>query len=536
MARQQVGYDPGTEVLRPTITPNREMIRPQSVESRLSQDKAYLLADALGSATVALQKWNAEQEQRKTEEQARKIPAYIEQFRKDWEGGAVTQAQVREKIPETVPVIAARVAEGLGSQEGEKAIRELMGRVMEDDSLKLDTEARTKFIQEQRDILWNNIQGQNNEFYSSGFLKSFDAMRDQYENQFLQQTAQYHNKVQEETFSKDVEKIFLNGGDLTQLDDLYNRSSSLDNVTRKNIVVNTVTNSAFYYDDPTMLDKIPTKFLNAELKAKIESSKKQIEAYRMQKFQNAKTLEAYNRSEGLRKAKVGMIDTVVGGGTIDPAKYKDDPEAFEFAMNVNNAKRLPEATSAANAQKIRNEILTNSTIGGTASVPEFIDQILQNQYLNSDDKKKLIDEVPKLVEGNIAMRDPMVETYVNSRIDPRLKTLEQSTNSQIQTLLAGRNLRSEVMRSFDNGLRIAFEAEYRDTGKWPTGKRKLEIIDLEVDKAERQLEKLTSINSLNDFKTDAGGNKVPANNNTAPPPGGKKKVPVPGMPGVYRYE
>lgn len=534
MARQQVGYDPGAEALRPTITPNFEMVQPQSVESRLSGNRGLQLAEALGSANASLQKWNAQREALREQEQLRKIPAYIEQFKQDWDGGAVSQAQVRERFPETVPVIAARVAEGMGLQEGEKAARDVMAQIMQNDSLKLDSNARKAFIEEQRNTLWNSVQGKNNEFYASGFLKSFDNMRDQYENQFLQQTAQYHNKVQEETFSKEVEQIFLNGGDLEQLDAAYGRSSSIDNLTRKNIVVDTVTKAAFYYDDPSMLDKIPTKFLNADLKDKIAGEKKKIEMYRMQKFQNAKTLEAYTRAEDLRKAKVGMIETVVGGGVVDPAQYRSDPEMFQYALEVNNVKRLPEATSAANAAKIRNEILTNATIGSTASVPEFVDAILANPQLNHDDKKKLVDEVPKLVEGNIAMKDEMVRSYVDSRLDPRLKSLEQSTNARVQTLLQGRNLRSEVMRSFDNGLRLAFESEYRDTGKWPTGKRKLEIIDLEVDKAERQLENLTRIDAMNST-TPTPTAQQPAQT-TPQASSGRKKIPVPGMPGVYRYE
>lgn len=535
MARKEVGYDPGAEALRPTVSPNFQMIQPKSVESRLSGNTGYQLAEALGSANAYLQKWNEKYEADKTEAQARKIPAYIEQFKQDWDGGAVTQAQVRQRFPDTVPVVAARVAEGMGAKAGEDAIRGIIGKVMEDDSLKLDTEARKQFIEEHRQAAWDSLKGKDNEFYSSGFLKSFDSMRDQYENQFLQQTATYHQKVQEDTFVKQVEESFLKGGNLEQLDQVWKTSSSIDNLTRNKLVIDTVTKLAFASDDPSMLDKIPTRFLNTEAKKDIEATKNQIQATRINKFNYTKSLQAYARDEEARKNKNDILDAIVKGETVDPAKYRNDPDVFQFAINANNTSLIPEATSAANAEKVRHDILTNATIGVTASHGEFVDAIQKRTDLSPADKKKLIEEVPKLIEGNIAMQDPMVKNYVDSRIDPRLKSLESSTNARIQTLLQGRNLRAEVMRTFDNGLRTAFEAEYRDTGKWPTGKRKLEIIDNEVDKAERQLESLTKVDALNN--NGSSQSAAPANNNSnAPAPSGKKKVPVPGMPGVYRYE
>lgn len=535
MARQQVGYDPGAEALRPTVTPNFQTVNAVSVESRLNGNKGFQLAEALGSANVTIQKWNQEYEAQKTENQARKIPAYIEQFKQDWDGGAVTEAQVRARFPDTVPVIAARVAEGMGDKEGDLAITDILSKVMEDDSLKLDPAARKAFIDEQRTAAWNGIQGKDNEFYSSGFLKAFDAKRDQYEGQFSQQTAAYHQKVQEDSFSKNIEQVFLAGGNIEALDGAWKTSSSIDNLTRNKIVIDTVTKLAFAGDDPAMLDKIPTRFLNADSKKDIESARNQIQSARIQKFNFAKTLEGYAREEEARKNKVTIIDDILQGKQVDASVYRGNPEIFQFALNANNTSLIPEATSAANTEKIRNDILTNATVGVTASHGQFVDSILQNPTISPSDKKKLIDEVPKLIEGNIAMKDPMVSTYVDSRIDPRLRGLENSTNARIQTMLQGRNLRSEVMRSFDTGLRTAFEAEYRDNGKWPTGKRKLEIIDLEVDKAERIIENLTKVDALNN-PTQNTGDQAPVRKDSPQSQSGRKKIPVPGMPGVYRYE
>ena len=66
MARQQVGYNPGAEALRPTVSPNYQMIQPESAESILSENKGFQLASALGSPNVlkAVEQLQASQEEK----------------------------------------------------------------------------------------------------------------------------------------------------------------------------------------------------------------------------------------------------------------------------------------------------------------------------------------------------------------------------------------------------------------------------------------------------------------------------------------
>lgn len=65
MARQQVGYNPGAEALRPTVSPNFQMVQPESVEARLSENKGFQLAAALGAPSVqkAIEQLSANREQ-----------------------------------------------------------------------------------------------------------------------------------------------------------------------------------------------------------------------------------------------------------------------------------------------------------------------------------------------------------------------------------------------------------------------------------------------------------------------------------------
>ena len=538
MANLQAGYAPGAEALRPTVTPNFQMVQPQSVESRLSGDKAFQLADALGSANATIQKYAEKKEAELATEQARKIPWYVEQYKKDWDSGAVSQAQVRERFPETVPVIASRISEAMGSTAGEEAFKPVLQEILENDTLRFNTEARKAFIDERKANITAGLGGQGNDFYSAGFIKAVDAANSQFENQFAQETAKYQQKVQEEDFTKQISTAFLNGGSIEDIDSAFNKSSSIDNLTRKKLIVKSVADLAYSYDDPTMLTKIPQKYLNAELKGDIADAQTKIQGQRIAKFNYARSIEGYEREQKTRKNKLEMITDVMDGKTLDPAKYRGDVDSYNYALSVMNSPRLPEATSAANAEKVRAGILNDATIGNTGSANDFIDAIHTNPDLNPADKVKLINEMPKLIEGNLAMKDEAVSSALSLRINPRLESLEKSTNATIQTLLEGRNLRSEVMKTFDQGIRSSFQAEFQDTGKWPTGHRKLELIDKQVEKAEKLLESLTRISPAEPKAANPAPAAAPPPANPAPasksPKG--KKVPVPGMPGVYRYE
>lgn len=544
MARQEVGYDPSTEVLRPTVSPNFQMVQPQSVESRLSDSKGYQLAEALGSATAYLQKWNEQYEARKTDEQVRKIPAYVEQFKKDWDGGAVSQAQIRDRFPETVPVIAARIAEAMGDRAGEEAARGIMSKVMEDDSLKLDGEARAAYIEEQKQQYVTNQSGKNNEFYASGFLKSFDGMKNQYENQFMQQTAAYQQKIQEESFTKQIESALLNGGDPEAIDGVWRTSSSLNDITRKKLTVETARDIAIATDDPSVLDRVPTKLLNADLKKDLQTAREQVQDLRMKKLNYANTIQERQREADYRNVQKEVIETVAQGGSIDPRKYKNNPQAFQFATSVMNTPLLPEAVSVANTEKLRSSILRDSTVGSSSSAEQMVDKITAQVgvTLNPADASKLINEVPKLVEGNILMKDDMVQSMYSTRLNPVLEALEKSPLAQMEQLLAGRNLRAEVMRAFDDGLRASFMAEFEDSkksggaGQWPIGQRKLQLVREQVEIAERLISNYTNINNLEANTNNITGNNKPAAGNKTPStPTGKKKEAVPGMPGVYKY-
>ena len=489
MARVQVGYDPRAEALQTTAAPN---IATETARFDPRASSAYQLAEALGKAQPVIDQFNQDYERKKAQDtllQNMKVESYKEQFQRDNAEGAVTAAQVKEKFPETVPVVAARVAESIGLDFGRKQINSVIDEINKDDALRLDTNARNAFLKKKRDEIIGGL-AKDNEFYSSGVIKGIDQELRGWENGWQRDTATYHTKVQGEAFATEVGQVLAAGGDLTAVDKKWASSSSLNNTERKKLVVDTVIAKAYAEDNPALLAKVPTVFLNDEYKKNLKQAELQITQIRIGKVRDARFLEQGAREDATRGAKTEMIQTVARGGQVDPGKYRNDPEAFNYAMQLKDAGRLPDVQSMGNATKVRTAILNGSTVG-TMSQNQVIDQIMSNPAINPKEKQALIADVPKLMEGMLILKDEGVQSALSTRIDARLKVLEGSTNAKIQAMITGGNLRAQAMQVFQQGLESSFTAYFEDNKQWPTGKAKQDIIRTETEKAERLIEELT---------------------------------------------
>jgi len=510
MPRVQAGYDPRPEGLQTTASPSA-VTEQARFDPRASS--AYQLAEALGKAQPVIDQFNQDYERRKAQEtilQNMKIDSYKTQFQRDAQEGPVSAAQIGERFPETVPVVRARIAEGIGSEQGRNAVQGIIQEVMQNSDLQTNTEARTAFLKKKREELVGKI-GPGNEFYSSGYISAVDKELGQYENQWLAKTAAYHKEVQAKDFSgKIVEALSTSdpAKAMEALDAQWKSSSSLSNLDRNKLVVDTVTREAFGTDNPALLDKIPTRFLNAETRADIQKTKLLIQEKRMTTVRDAEFLKGIQEKEATRKDEIDMINKVVAGENVDPAEYRGRPESFQKALSLKDADRIPQATSTANLQKVRSTILSGATTAGLDQ-DQVINGILNNKGLNNADKKRLIDETPKLLEGVIAMQDDMVKSAFTARIGSSLDALEKSPNQRIASIVTGTNLRSQAVSMFDYGIRAGFNAYYEENGKWPVGRAKQDIVDREIEKADKFIESRTRIGG--------GGEAAPAK--VAPTPG-----------------
>ena len=489
MPRVQVGYDPRAEALQTTASPN---IATEQAKFDPRASSAFQLAEALGKAQPILDQFNQDYERKKAQDallQNMKVDAYKEQFQRDYQGGAVTAAQVKERFPETVDVVAARIAESIGTDFGKKRINTVIDELNKDDTLRLDTNARNEFLAKKRAEIVGGLS-KDNGFYSSGVIKGIDQELRGWENGWQRETAVYHTKMQGEAFSNEVSQALAAGGDLTEIDKKWATSSSLNNAERKKLVVDTVIAKAYAEDNLELLSKIPTVFLNDEYKKNLKQAELQITQIRIGKVRDSLYIQGVQREDATRGAKTDIISRVARGEQVDPGMYRGDPESFNYAMNLKDAGRLPDIQSVGNATRVRTAILNGSTVG-SMNQNQVIDQIMANPAMNPKEKQKLIEDVPKLMEGMLILKDEGVQSALTTRIDARLKVLEGSTNAKIQSLITGGNLRAQAMQVFEQGLQSSFTAYFEDNKQWPSGKAKQDIIRTETEKAERLIEELT---------------------------------------------
>lgn len=500
-------YAPGREAVQVTASPN---ILTERAKYDPNAGLGQLLS-SLGSPAVqnTLDKFNASTDADKQREQAVKFDWYVEQFAKDQSTGAVTQAQVRERFPETVPIIAARIAEGVGKKRGLDQFSAVIEEINGNDSLRLDTTQRAAFIKEKRDELLKDI-GPEGDFFGAGMVAAIDGSIRQNEQTWQSQTAAYHQALQVDSFSTEVSAL-LNAGtpeSLLALDEKYGKSSSLNVMERKKAVVKTAIDLAFTNDDQEILKNIPPLFLNAEYKADLDRARVQLQDRRMSNWRFSQAYNESQRSEAERVGKAEIIEAHAAGTPIDPAKYRNDPSLYKFAIEQREVGNNTEAASVARSMEVENQIWNEATAGKSKTLEEQRDSILNDKGINPKQKDDILKRLDKIREGASVMEDPLVRRSLQDRIGPALQNL-QSSSAYNLLRLSGRNVQAEVVKSFDLDLRRSWQAEYEATGKFPIGHQKLELIDKAVDRAEAK------ILAAMDIKAAAEGVKKPSKPNPA---------------------
>jgi hypothetical protein len=504
MARVQVGFDPRPEGLQTTAQTN---VATEQARFDPRANSAAQLAEALGKAQPVLDRFQEGYERERLKDQLLKEGAYKEQFMQDYQGGAVTAAQIKERFPDTVPIVAARVAQSIGLEHGRKSVNSIIDEINQRDDLRLDSAKRNEFIAQKRKEFVNGLGGKDNEFFLSGAASGFDQEVRGWENGWQRETANYHGKVQSEAFADEVGRTLLAGGNLEEVDKKWSQSSSLNNLERKKLVVDTVMQKAYATDDPSLLKKIPTVFLNDEFKKTIKAAEIQIQQLRIQKVRDAQFLENVQREEQTRGAKTDIVQKLATGKQVNPADYRGNPEAFNFAMQMKDQAILPDTLSVANATRARTAILNGSTVG-TMSQNQVIDQIMANPAINPKEKQKLIDDVPKLLEGMLIMKDESVTNAMTNRLDPVIKAIETGPFNKLFQV-QGINIRGQALSMFQSNLQQSMQAWFEDPKlgngqQWPVGVEKQRIINEAIQATENNITKMT------EMYTKSGGTQAPA--------------------------
>lgn len=468
---------------------------------------AMRLAESLSSMTPTLAKYVNTERKKQEDEQMAKLRMYTERFMQDKEMGAVESTQVKEMFPELSPVVAARIAEATGEREAKAWAQDQVRSILEDDNIRLNTANRKAAIAQIRGQAME-IADNKEGFYGTGFLTQLDKSLNEFETSWMRETAAYHEDIQAQSFSDKVSEAIKSGGDLLALDEEWKQSSSLNNLERNKILVNTVTAEAAATNNPAYLKSIPERFLNAETKATIARTHQQIESARYSQWVRGKEIQAHARAEAVRSGKLAIIERMSAGEQLNPSDYRNSPELFEYALRMNSQPTLDGSLSVRNASSVRSNILRAGSTGDFLEAfkndPEFTgdfktegdvteeslrDHILKRDDLNGAEKQKLLQDIPMLMEGANLLRDQDVKSYFDSAIDDDLKVFAQSPAGQILQI-KGINVQGDVRRRFYSTLQAEVTAYIEDNNAVPRGKAKLELLRKAEEDAITRLQQL----------------------------------------------
>jgi len=530
--RPLVNTESRPEGLRPVATPVSRYSAPPVAprDDRLNQ-----LADALSSLNPALQKWGALQAENKEKEQAAKLPAFIEQIKRDRGTGAINAAQVGEIFPELVPTIRWRIAQAIGEEAGAASFAPIIEQINTNENLLFNSEARKAFIEEQRSKLFAQIGG-GNDFYEAGFVSAFDKSIASWELNWQRQTAGKHMEIMGNQWQREATEAFLAGGPEAVLkkDSEWANSGGLHHTTRNKLFIDQISEIAYREDNPELLDKIPQRFLNADSKLQIAKAKAQIEEHRKAQWRFGIQMQEHQRSEEIRSMKTEALERFFKGEVVNPADYRKHPEVADYVTSLLNRPRVHPVSSQARATHIRSEILKAATFGDFSrlGVPGdlfneagLIDLIQNDAALNGDDAGKLIAEVPKLLEGVALLRDDSVRQQIGDRLRPVLDSLNQSIPGSVNKVVGGRSLYAWGMETFQQELQKRFTAYYEQSGNWPRGFEKQDMIDAALERAEAMVLRLADPRNMSQTLNDAKNpGKPQASAPTAATKGGSREV------------
>lgn len=522
MEREQANYDPSPVALGTSVTPNYRAIQPEQYHPYTGVEgydtNAGRLADSLGIATNQATSTIQQAQAVDNEQQLQKVPLMVQQFRDAHGSGSVSMSQITQQFS-TNPIITARIAESLGNKRGSDAANTINQEISQNNALKLDPIARNEFITKRITELSeeHGAYTEGNDFFGSGYAEAISDNMVRFNSGYEAETQKYHTAVQEDGFSKAItDDILYKGGHrLEQIDANWSTTSSLDHLKRKELVVKTVIDNAHTYGSPQMLDNIPDKFLNAESKNLILKAKQEIASNGWANYSRGQTLAKDQKEQMVSAGKTQILQEIMDGKHPDIRAYATkDPELGAYAQQQTNAITVPDSISAEAVLTFKTEAMTGATFGEGFSQKDLVASVQNNTKMNPVDKQKLIGEIPELQQGMRLLKDPSVLDASKS-LDTNITDSLASPMGQMSKL-TGVNVRSTVMNEFNSDLRNRFNSYWQETGKYPVGNAKDDIVDKARARAEERIIKLA--NSQSGANKPAASDSNRSRNNEVTPP------------------
>lgn len=490
--------------LTPAAAPTQSYVRAQANHQ---DNNTARLAKALGQMNPRLSSLADTFQQKHDDEVMNSAEVHIQRIREEVGSGTVKQVQVGELLPEASATVTAKITQAMGKRRAKEIFQPYMEEIEQNDNLRLDSEARAKYLAEaQKEI----EEETDDPFFTNGAMEGFRAQVNQHETRWAMETAKYQKEAVAEEYTEEISNMVMAGatkGDWKDWDSTAANTGPFTNQQRNALVVETVKNVAFEQRDPSMLEQIPDRFLNAEAKRDLVATRQSIQQATYTEWSHNLRRQEEKRKTDYRKNQMSIIDEYLETGTVDISEWRQTPEAFAYAQKLMTSAEPDKVLSAKNSRRIRSGIVESAMTGDAAGLRDLgfegevtednmLNFLTENQNLTVKDARSLIDEVPDLMEGGAVLEDPQVSSAISNVLRPQIKALRESTNQDLQQSLQGVSLESEVMMAYEDEVMGLFMAEYEDEGAWPKGTRKRELVKQARDHALDVMKNLSGVGDI----------------------------------------
>jgi hypothetical protein len=461
-------YNPGMEGVAQTAAPNISTVVAHNDPAAAAG--ALLTALGSGSTQQAAAAINADYQQRRLQEQSQKVDFYTQQIKDASEpGSAVSQAQVQKIHPELVPIIAAHISESIGKQNASQQWAQITANIDNDSSLRLDSAARTAYINDQRTKFAQSIP-QGNDFYASGAMQAVDQSIQQNQQRWMNETAQFHNQVQTQQVKDDtVNALTLptpadTAAAMNQMFEKNKVASSLSPVEVNAAAVDATIKYALAATNSDYLDRIPDKFLNVDTKEAVQRARLSISGTQMAQAERYNTLLEQSRARADLAARIEINQKAATGQQINPADYATvgNGRMMEYATQAMSQPMAPDAVSKSKAAAWEQTLFNKGLFGNIGTEDDIRASALSIPGINPSDRAAMVAKAHTIYQGAIIMDDPRVKSEF-APIDALVNQVTTSPNAKI-TGLDGVSLRANVVNMWRGRVRTGIQNYMEDNG------------------------------------------------------------------------
>lgn len=515
MAKQRVQVSPVTGFGSYRSTPKTSStLDTFSGAPALEKSPLVNLAKSLGIATENYLETRVSIEKKKQLELQAKKSVYIEKIKEekkkrlqkdknDTSLNVIDKVKIGELFPEMSETTSMIVAEAMGKNATKTDLENWKENLLKNnpDIVNNKSELEAEINRKKQELLNSG----NGDFYTSGALNEFNSLVSSWSDAWSKERSTFHKKQIMEALDGDIEKKLNDvtspkglkgvGEWVSKVADEKNKEyGALKNQEFNKTVVDSYIRYADKFNDVSVLDAIPDKFLNQDAKDKIEKFRESITRDNRADIEWKRKNKERDDEKELNVEKNKILDAAQSKDPDDLEKLRKKwagqttENAAKLKIFIRQIKEnetyISEGQSKTNSDSLSDKIQEATVSGnwtflfgenyeGSPSNQEIQSKILSRTDLRSQEKINLNKQVSKLMLGYGMKNHPLIkdkmdlieETITNNM--KTNKTFMDMLNRQGLALNFLPNLKKEMELSLKSNVQAWLENPDRKPGERP---------------------------------------------------------------------